>query len=124
MRALQGPVLSGNKKLVAEKLAEEEAERKVKSEAKKEKHLVIQNKNIFFVGSRFCLKLEICMYFGYKCLYVYVYCSFSLNWILILIMLFNVVGGRKGACETSEKFFRFTRKVSYRSCYKRRYWVL
>lgn len=28
--------------LVAEKLAEEEAERKVKSEAKKEKHLVIQ----------------------------------------------------------------------------------
>ncbi|XP_058084849.1 uncharacterized protein LOC131232557 [Magnolia sinica] len=35
-----GPVLSGQKKLIAEKLAEEEAERKVKAEAKKEKHLV------------------------------------------------------------------------------------
>ncbi|KAK9290361.1 hypothetical protein L1049_008530 [Liquidambar formosana] len=35
-----GPVLSGHKKLIAEKLAEEEAERKVKGEAKKEKHLV------------------------------------------------------------------------------------
>ncbi|KAL5743027.1 hypothetical protein ACOSP7_029759 [Xanthoceras sorbifolium] len=32
-----GPVLSANKKLIAEKLAEEEAERKVKGEAKKEK---------------------------------------------------------------------------------------
>lgn len=38
--ALQGPVLSAHKKLVGEKLAEEEAERKVKGEAKKEKHLV------------------------------------------------------------------------------------
>ncbi|XP_077233648.1 rrp15p protein [Tasmannia lanceolata] len=35
-----GPVLSGHKKLIAEKLADEEAERKVKGEAKKEKHLV------------------------------------------------------------------------------------
>nr|GLL34909.1 RRP15-like protein [Ipomoea trifida] len=35
-----GPVLSAHKKLVAEKLAEEETERKVKGEAKKEKHLV------------------------------------------------------------------------------------
>ncbi|CDP16010.1 unnamed protein product [Coffea canephora] len=35
-----GPVLSAHKKLVAEKLADEEAERKVKGEAKKEKHLV------------------------------------------------------------------------------------
>ncbi|OVA01593.1 Protein of unknown function DUF1665 [Macleaya cordata] len=35
-----GPVLSGHKKLVAEKLAEEESERKVKGEAKKEKHTV------------------------------------------------------------------------------------
>ncbi|GMN27556.1 hypothetical protein TIFTF001_001708 [Ficus carica] len=35
-----GPVLSAHKKLVAEKLAEEEAERKVKREARKEKHLV------------------------------------------------------------------------------------
>lgn len=37
---LQGPILSANKKLVAEKLAEEEAEQKVKGEAKKEKRLV------------------------------------------------------------------------------------
>ncbi|XP_021631715.1 RRP15-like protein isoform X1 [Manihot esculenta] len=35
-----GPVLSGHEKLVAEKLAEEDAERKVKREAKKEKQLV------------------------------------------------------------------------------------
>ncbi|CAM8903622.1 unnamed protein product [Rhodiola kirilowii] len=35
-----GPVLSGHQKLVAEKLAEEEADRKVKGEAKKEKQLV------------------------------------------------------------------------------------
>ncbi|GAB4825319.1 hypothetical protein Ancab_008191 [Ancistrocladus abbreviatus] len=34
-----GPILSAHKKLVAAKLAEEEAERKVKGEAKKEKHL-------------------------------------------------------------------------------------
>ncbi|PPR82055.1 hypothetical protein GOBAR_AA38659 [Gossypium barbadense] len=37
-----GPVLSGHKQLVAKKLAEEEAERKVKGEAKKEKHLVAE----------------------------------------------------------------------------------
>lgn len=37
---LLGPVLSAHKKLLAEKLAEEDAERKVKGEAKKEKHLV------------------------------------------------------------------------------------
>ncbi|KAF3445300.1 hypothetical protein FNV43_RR14995 [Rhamnella rubrinervis] len=41
-----GPVLSGHKKLVAEKLAEEEAERKVKSEAKKEKHLVAEKGHV------------------------------------------------------------------------------
>ncbi|KAJ6674523.1 RRP15-LIKE PROTEIN [Salix viminalis] len=35
-----GPVLSGHKTLVAEKLAEEVAERRVKGEAKNEKHLV------------------------------------------------------------------------------------
>ncbi|XP_011009088.1 PREDICTED: RRP15-like protein [Populus euphratica] len=35
-----GPVLSGHKTLVAEKLAEEVAERRVKGEAKKEKHLM------------------------------------------------------------------------------------
>ncbi|EEF37808.1 RRP15-like protein [Ricinus communis] len=35
-----GPVLSGHKKLVAEKLAEEDSERKVKGEAKKEKKLM------------------------------------------------------------------------------------
>ncbi|XP_057460620.1 uncharacterized protein LOC130751106 [Actinidia eriantha] len=37
---LLGPVLSAHKKLWGEKLAEEEAEKKVKGEAKKEKHLV------------------------------------------------------------------------------------
>ncbi|CAK9151844.1 unnamed protein product [Ilex paraguariensis] len=35
-----GPVLSAHKKLVVEKLAEEDVKRKVKGEAKKEKHLV------------------------------------------------------------------------------------
>ncbi|KAJ8547794.1 hypothetical protein K7X08_021030 [Anisodus acutangulus] len=35
-----GPVLSAHKKLVAEKLAEEDVERKDKGEAKKEKHLI------------------------------------------------------------------------------------
>lgn len=39
--SLQGPVLAASKKLVAAKLSEEVAERKVKGEAKKEKHLVI-----------------------------------------------------------------------------------
>lgn len=33
-------MLSAHKKLVAEKLAEEEVERKVKGDAKKEKHMV------------------------------------------------------------------------------------
>ncbi|XP_052179068.1 uncharacterized protein LOC127792574 [Diospyros lotus] len=37
---LLGPVLSAHKKLLAEKLAEERAERKVKGEAKREKHLI------------------------------------------------------------------------------------
>ncbi|CAB4305022.1 unnamed protein product [Prunus armeniaca] len=41
-----GPVLSGQKKLVAEKLAEEENERKVKGEAKKEKQLVIEKGHV------------------------------------------------------------------------------
>lgn len=38
---MQGPVLSANKKLLAEKLIEEELERKDKGEAKKEKHSVL-----------------------------------------------------------------------------------
>lgn len=38
-------MLSADRKLIAEKLAEEEAERKVKGEARKEKHLVIQFQN-------------------------------------------------------------------------------
>lgn len=46
---LQGPILSANKKLVAEKLAEEEAERKVKGEAKKEKLMVFPFKIKCFV---------------------------------------------------------------------------
>nr|XP_010934050.1 RRP15-like protein [Elaeis guineensis] len=37
-----GPILSAHKKLVAEKLAEEETEHKVKGEAKKEKHLAAE----------------------------------------------------------------------------------
>lgn len=40
-------MLSGNKKLIAEKLAEEEAERKVKGEAK-DKQLVIHNPYFYF----------------------------------------------------------------------------
>lgn len=42
-------MLSGQKKLVAEKLAEEENERKVKGEAKKEKQLVIHIFNMFLL---------------------------------------------------------------------------
>ncbi|GFY97676.1 hypothetical protein Acr_12g0002170 [Actinidia rufa] len=42
---LLGPVLSAHKKLWAEKLAEEEAEKKVKGEAKKEKHMVNKAQN-------------------------------------------------------------------------------
>ena len=38
-------MLSAHKKLIAKKLAEEEAERKVKGEAKKEKQLVSQSQN-------------------------------------------------------------------------------
>ncbi|KAH7533531.1 uncharacterized protein LOC107416840 [Ziziphus jujuba] len=41
-----GPVLSAHKKLVAEKLAEEETERKVNREAKKEKHLVAEKGHV------------------------------------------------------------------------------
>lgn len=41
-----GPVLSGHKQLVAKKLAEEEAERKVKGEAKKEKNLVAEKGHV------------------------------------------------------------------------------
>ncbi|XVE78286.1 hypothetical protein DITRI_Ditri13aG0132500 [Diplodiscus trichospermus] len=41
-----GPVLSGHKQLVAKKLAEEEAEKKVKGEAKKEKHLVAEKGHV------------------------------------------------------------------------------
>ncbi|OMO89663.1 hypothetical protein COLO4_19654 [Corchorus olitorius] len=44
--AAEGPVLSGHKQLVAKKLAEEEAERKVKGEAKKEKHLVAEKGHV------------------------------------------------------------------------------
>lgn len=41
-----GPVLSGHKKLIAEKLAEEDEERKVKGEAKKEKHLISEKGHV------------------------------------------------------------------------------
>ncbi|KAG1354737.1 hypothetical protein COCNU_07G008490 [Cocos nucifera] len=42
---LKGPILSAHKKLVAKKLAEEEAEHKIKGEAKKEEHLVSKAQN-------------------------------------------------------------------------------
>lgn len=45
---LQGPVLSVHKKLLAEKLAEEESNRKVKGEVKKEKHLVLDLLPFYF----------------------------------------------------------------------------
>ncbi|XP_023916917.1 uncharacterized protein LOC112028459 [Quercus suber] len=41
-----GPVLSAHKKLIAEKLAEEEAERKVKGDAKKEKQLLAEKGHV------------------------------------------------------------------------------
>ncbi|KAL8478038.1 hypothetical protein ACS0TY_030080 [Phlomoides rotata] len=41
-----GPVLSAHKKLLAEKLAEEETERKVKGEVKKEKHLIAEKGHV------------------------------------------------------------------------------
>lgn len=45
----QGPVLSGHQKLVVEKLAEEESGKKVKREAKKEKHLVFHFSHHFII---------------------------------------------------------------------------
>ncbi|KAF7827224.1 RRP15-like protein [Senna tora] len=41
-----GPVLSGHKKLVVDKLAEEEAERRVKGEAKKEKQMIAEKGHV------------------------------------------------------------------------------
>ncbi|OWM63557.1 hypothetical protein CDL15_Pgr019507 [Punica granatum] len=41
-----GPILSGQKKLVAQKLAEEESEKKLKGEVKKEKHLVAEKGHV------------------------------------------------------------------------------
>ncbi|XP_061352210.1 uncharacterized protein LOC133297145 [Gastrolobium bilobum] len=41
-----GPVLSGHKKLVVEKLAEEEVERKIKGEAKKEKQMLAEKGHV------------------------------------------------------------------------------
>ncbi|XP_028764606.1 RRP15-like protein isoform X2 [Neltuma alba] len=41
-----GPVLSGHKKLIADKLAEEEAERHVKGEAKKEKKMLAEKGHV------------------------------------------------------------------------------
>ncbi|KAK7349481.1 hypothetical protein VNO77_06883 [Canavalia gladiata] len=43
---LMGPVLSGHKKLVVDKLAEEEAERKIKGEAKKEKQMLAEKGHV------------------------------------------------------------------------------
>ncbi|GER33564.1 RRP15-like protein [Striga asiatica] len=52
-----GPVLSAHKKLIAEKLAEEEAEKKAKGVVKKEKHLSVSN--VHFVPL-FCLLFFCC----------------------------------------------------------------
>ncbi|XP_057792888.1 uncharacterized protein LOC131009516 [Salvia miltiorrhiza] len=41
-----GPVLSANKKLLAEKLAEEDLEKKVKGDAKKEKHMISEKGHV------------------------------------------------------------------------------
>ncbi|KAG6404762.1 hypothetical protein SASPL_132338 [Salvia splendens] len=41
-----GPVLSANKKLIAEKLAEEDLEKKVKGEAKKERHIISEKGHV------------------------------------------------------------------------------
>lgn len=64
---LQGPVLSAHKKLLAEKLAEEEEERKVKGEAKKEKHLVLNFwRNYLMLFHFFAFRLLFLSYlFGY-----------------------------------------------------------
>ncbi|KAK7278084.1 hypothetical protein RJT34_23109 [Clitoria ternatea] len=43
---LLGPVLSGHKKLIIDKLAEEEAEHKIKGEAKKEKQMVAEKGHV------------------------------------------------------------------------------
>ena len=53
--SFQGPVLSAHKKLWGEKLAEEEAEKKVKGEAKKEKHLVFHLTSFRFFTYMCCV---------------------------------------------------------------------
>ena len=54
-------MLSAHKKLIAEKLAEEEAERKVKGEAKKEKQLVSQYQNQL-LGYKHVFFLKCCLH--------------------------------------------------------------
>lgn len=80
-------MLSAQKKLVVEKLAEEEAERKNKGEAKKEKHLVLSN---FPFSDIFC------------------FCTFSVGAFQCKFenkchakVYFIMIGGRKGTRETS-----------------------
>ena len=73
----QGPVLSGHQKLVAEKLAEEEAERKVKGEAKKEKHLVF----IFY------LTLTLFTYQKKKKNIITLFVHSLCNWVALLAFL-------------------------------------
>lgn len=48
-------MLSAHKKLIGEKLAEEEAEKKVKGEAKKEKHLVFDFSTLISCFPSVCL---------------------------------------------------------------------
>lgn len=48
----QGPVLSAHKNLIAQKLAEEEAEKKAKGQARKANHLVPHEKIIIGVATK------------------------------------------------------------------------
>lgn len=90
---LQGPVLSGHKTLVAEKLAEEVAERRVKGEAKKEKHLVFRFSLYLLIY--FVILACICM------LHIYSYIHISkCHYIYAVTWEFVVLGGREGACKT------------------------
>ena len=82
-------MLSAHKKLIAEKLAEEEAERKVKGEAKKEKQLVSQYQNQLL---------------GYKhVFFLSVVSTYLISLVAYEFLNVNIVG-RKGTCETCELF--------------------
>lgn len=104
---MQGPVLSGHKKLVAEKLAEEEADQKVKGDVKKEKHLVFiflfhYNSLTSWVQKYLTILLVIC-----DNIYNIIYTSFAITFILFHCVLLNLIAGREGPCEACQ-FLGFT----------------